>query len=35
VGAPSGFGNVLHVALVGIKNQMSAFQDRCHSLLPS
>lgn len=28
VGAPSGFGNVLHVALVGINNQMSAFQDR-------
>jgi hypothetical protein len=34
VGAPSGFGNVLHVALVGINNPMSAFQDRwvCHSL---
>ena len=34
VGAPSGFGNVLHVALVGINNQMSAFQDRwaCHLL---
>lgn len=28
VGAPSGFGNVLHVALVGINNPMSAFQDR-------
>ncbi|XP_024374276.1 acetyl-CoA carboxylase 1 [Physcomitrium patens] len=27
VGAPSGFGNVLHVALVGINNPMSAFQD--------
>lgn len=23
------FGNILHVALVGIKNQMSALQDRC------
>lgn len=35
VGPPSGFGNVLHVALVGINNQMSAFQDRwaCHLLL--
>lgn len=28
VGAPSGFGNVLHVALVGISNPLSAFQDR-------
>lgn len=28
VGAPSGFGNVLHVALVGINNPMSTFQDR-------
>jgi len=33
VGAPTGFGNVLHVAVVGINNPMSAFQDRYVVLL--